>query len=138
VRRLGIGFCSLLAAVLLLACGEWPIGFRSVSFDEAHHLLGDPEISVVDAHASERRAGEPLPGALRWRLGKDDTVPASLPEGGVLIVASTTSVGHRSAAALARAGHSPVLLFVPENEEERSTLYTVALQSGGGELESGS
>ena len=47
-------------------------------------------------------------------------------QGGVLVIAPTTAEGYRRAAALSRSGSHPTYVCVPENADERSSLYALA------------
>jgi hypothetical protein len=123
-------FARWAGLLLTLACSQLPPSFEEVPLETARELLGDPRISLIDAVAGQAAEGSALPGGFRWDLGEgSEPAPRGLPTGGVLVVASNRPTAHRSAAALARAGNHPVLVFIPRNAEERSSLYALALQT---------
>ncbi len=120
---------ALLAAAALAACGEGPRSFREVPLAEASELLRDASVHVVEATDGPGRGFGTLRG-VRWRL--DATTADAQPEiadGPVLVLASSSRSAHRSAAALARAGHQPVWIFVPETDEERAALAASPLEA---------
>ena len=120
---------AALAALGSLAC-EPPPSFAEVELDDARRLLREPDVAVVDAVGGARHSLRVLPGAVRWTLTQSPaTPPDEIPSGPVLVVGASRPVGHRSAAALARAGNHPVYMFIPRDADERSSLYALALQS---------
>jgi hypothetical protein len=120
---------ALLLAALLAGCGDRPRSFREAGLPETERLLRDPSIRVVEALEGPARGFGTARG-LRWRL--DVPPPGGQPQvadGPVLVLGSSRDAGHRSAAALARAGHRPVWVFVPQTEEERAALAAPALEA---------
>ncbi len=120
---------ALLCASLLFACGEGPRSFRQATLAETSSLLADPSVSVVEAiEGSGRGLGSGR--SLLWRL--DDPLAGGQPElagGAVLVLGSSIGAAHRSAAAFARAGHTPVWVFVPETDRERAALAAHPLEA---------
>jgi hypothetical protein len=105
----------LLAAVVssLAACPAPPPSFRVVDLAEAKR--------AVEAHVLVLVEAAPVllhgPGA----------VTADIPAGaGVLVFGIDERSARSRAAALARAGNQPVLVFVPRDAEERGRFYAVA------------
>jgi len=92
--------------LLVLACSEPQRSFSVVSPQKARSLLRQGELSVVDTASTD--------------------APVS---GGVLVIASTAAAGYRKAAALSRSGSHPTYVCVPENADERSSLYALARQT---------
>ncbi len=130
MRRLVARIALVSAALWTLGCPGAPPRFEEISLDQARELLSTPEVSLVDAVSDQTGQPGPLPGGVRWKLGAD---PPERPEalanqGAVLVVGSAPRIAYRSAAALARAGNRPVYVFIPMNAEERSTLYSFALE----------
>ena len=103
-------------ASVLAACPAPPASFRVIELDEAKRLVERHEVLLVEAppdaaqrHRADRAAetGCPrTPGC--WCSGIDER--------------STRA----RAAALARAGNQPVLVFIPRDAEERGSFYAVA------------
>jgi len=108
--------CAGLLAVVtacLCACPAPPRSFRVVDLAEAQRLAGRHELVLVEAPAVLLRG--PTTGA------------AVIPEGaGVLVFGMDERSTRARAAALARAGNHPVLVFVPRDAEERGRFYAVA------------
>lgn len=120
---------ALLLVALLAGCGEGPRSFREATSSETSQLLRDPSVRVVEAIDGPGRGFGTARG-LRWRL--DVEPPGGQPlvaDGPVLVLGSSEVAAHRSAAALARAGHRPVWVFVPQTEEERAALAAPALEA---------
>jgi hypothetical protein len=120
---------ALLLVALLAGCGEAPRSFREATLPEASELLRDPSIRVVEALDGPGRGFGTARG-LRWRL--DVGPPGGQPEvgdGPVLVLGSSQDAAHRSAAALARSGHRPVWVFVPETDGERAALAAAPLEA---------
>jgi hypothetical protein len=120
---------ALLLVALLAGCGESPRSFREATLPETERLLRDPSVRVVEAIERPGRGFGTARG-LRWRL--DVAPPAGQPEvadGPVLVLGTSRDAGHRSAAALARSGHRPVWVFVPETDQERAALTAAPLEA---------
>jgi hypothetical protein len=105
----------LLASVLagLAACTAPPASFRVVDLAEAKRAVEARVLVLVEA----------APVLLR---GSSSTA-AEIPDGaGVLVFGIDERSARARAAALARAGNHPVLVFVPRDAEERGRFYAVA------------
>src|SRR5512134_2506265 len=101
--------CALLLAAVvtgLAACPSPPPSFRIVDLDEAKRAVEARVLVLVEA----------APVLLRGR----DSLAADVPKGaGVLVFGIDERSARARAAALARAGNQPVLVFVPRDAEER-------------------
>lgn len=116
---------AAIAAALLVACGA-PSAFRVVSLETARTLVRQGDTAVLDTLGEGERATGLPPGGVRWRVppGATPELP-ELPPTGVLVVASEAPLAYRSAAALVRAGHRPVYVFVTASADERRSLYAL-------------
>lgn len=105
----------LLAAVFtgLTACPAPPVSFRVVDLEEAKRAVEARALFLVEA----------APVLLRVPKGIAAPVPAGV---GVLVFGIDERSTRARAAALARAGNQPVLVFVPRDAEERGRFYAVA------------
>jgi hypothetical protein len=103
----------LLAAILGLASCSAPPSFRVVDLAEAQRAAETGAVSVVEALELQGRAADP----------KAAEVPAGR---GVLVFGMDERAARARAAAFARAGNQPVLVFVPRDAEERGRFYAVA------------
>ncbi len=107
---------ALLLALMttgLGACPAPPSSFRVVDLEEAERLAGTREVVLVEAPEvmpKHPRASEP-------------TYPGS----GVLVFGVNEHSTRARAAAIARAGNHPVLVFVPRDANERGRFYAVAI-----------
>jgi hypothetical protein len=101
-------------SAVLCACPAPPASFRVIELAEAQRLVQHHELILVEAP----RALPGSPGAAA------PDVPAGV---GVLVFGDDERSAHARAAALARAGNHPVLVFVPRNAEERGRFYAVAI-----------
>ncbi|MEE2703032.1 MAG: hypothetical protein VX614_03315 [Myxococcota bacterium] len=116
--------------MLATSCAESPSSFREISLDEARRMIADGDVTVVDALAEGLEPEPVLAGGLRWKAAPTaPELPPGLPGGAVLIVGSSPELGYGSAAALARAGHRPVYVFITRSRQERNALVAVALRS---------
>jgi hypothetical protein len=115
---------SALALLLSAACFELPASFARVGFDEAHRLVADPAVSLVEISAPEN---DGLPGAIAWSAVaiREGELP-ELPRGAVLLVGADAPSAYRAAALLVRSGNRPVRVFVPGSRDERSRLIALA------------
>jgi hypothetical protein len=113
MRALGGPALLFGVALALLACPAPPPSFRVVDLGEAQALVERREVILVEAPAVLRGAAAPeLP---------------EVPRGsGVLVFGIDERSTRMRAAALARAGNRPVLVFVPRDAEERGRFYAVA------------
>ena len=102
-------------AVALCACPPPPAQFRVVGLDEARSAIQREPLVVIEA-ALDPRTGEETPQA---------EVPAGA---GVLVFGLDARAARRRAAAFARAGNQPVLLFIPRDADERGRFYALATQ----------
>ena len=100
-------------ACVLGACPAPPVSFRVIAIDEAKRLAESHEVVLVEVPtallSAPRPAHPPIP------LGT-----------GVLVFGTDERSTRVRAAALARAGNHPVLVFVPRDAEERGRFYAVA------------
>ncbi|MGH2899790.1 MAG: hypothetical protein ACRDMZ_14040 [Solirubrobacteraceae bacterium] len=105
----------LLAAVVmsLAACPAPPPSFRIIDLAEAK--------SAVEAHVLV--LVEAAPVLLHGPSAHASDVPKDV---GVLVFGIDERSARARAAALARAGNQPVLVFVPRDAEERGRFYAVA------------
>lgn len=103
-------------ALALCACPAPPPQFRLVGLDEARRAVQGAKLAVVEA-AQDPRTGEALAEA---------EVPAGA---GVLVFGLDARAARKRAAAFARAGNQPVLLFIPRDADERGRFYALATQS---------
>lgn len=103
----------LLAAILGLASCSAPPSFRIVDLAEAQRAAETGAVAVVEALELHGRAADP----------KAAEVPAGR---GVLVFGMDERAARARAAAFARAGNQPVLVFVPRDAEERGRFYAVA------------
>ncbi len=106
---------ALLIAVagVVTACPAPPASFRVVDLDEAKRLVELRQVLLVEVEPALR--GGPKPAAPSERLAI-----------GVLVYGMDERSTRIRAAALARAGNHPVLVFVPRDAEERGRFYAVA------------
>jgi hypothetical protein len=109
--------CAVLlvsVSAVLCACPAPPAAFRVVELAEAQRLVEHHELILVEAPRVLVRS----PGA----------ATRDVPPGvGVLVFGDDERSTHARAAALARAGNHPVLVFVPRDAEERGRFYAVAI-----------
>ena len=112
VRAAHTGLLSVLIG--FLACGPRPPEFRVVGLEEASRAVAGQKLSVVEA----RDEASPQPS--------DPEVVA--PGTGVLIVGLDARAARMRAAAFARAGNHPVLVFIPRDADERGRFYAAATQ----------
>ena len=101
-----------IASAGLSACPAPPVSFRIVDLAEAKRLVETREVVLVEASelaTSPPAAGEPTPAGAA-----------------VLVFGVSESATRARAAALARAGNHPVLVFVPRDADERGRFYAVA------------
>ena len=106
---------TLVSAGLLavLSCGR-PASFRMVGFTEAQEAAKSGGVAVVEALELHGRSADPK-------------AAPDVPEGrGVLVFGMDERAARARAAAFARAGNQPVLVFVPRDAEERGRFYAVA------------
>jgi hypothetical protein len=131
--RRAIRPAALLSPVLLvLACGGAPRTFSHVSLERARELAGGSDVSIVDVLEAGVRDPGRLPRGIRWRVDRSGAIgtaegTADVPEGDVLVVATSPEVAYRSAAVLARSGNRSVYVFIAGSQEERSTLVATLL-----------
>ena len=106
---------ALLVSVscVLVACSAPPASFRVIDIEEAKRLVERHEVVLVEAPPVLLSA--PKLAAPSVRLGA-----------GVLVFGIDERSTRVRAAALARAGNHPVLVFVPRDAEERGRFYAVA------------
>ena len=102
-------------ALALCACPAPPAQFQVVGLDEARRAIQREPLVVIEA-APDPRTGESAPEA---------EVPAGA---GVLVFGLDARAARMRAAAFARAGNQPVLLFIPRDAAERGRFYAVASQ----------
>jgi hypothetical protein len=100
-------------AACLSACPAPPASFRVVDLAEAKRLVEQHEVVLVEAPLV--LLGAPKPAVPAVRLGTT-----------VLVFGIDERSTRARAAALARAGSHPVLVFVPRDAEERGRFYAVA------------
>jgi len=105
-----VAFCASLIA--LTSCGR-PASFRMVDLGEAQEAAQAGDLAVIEALDRDTRATDP----------KAERVPAGR---GVLVFGMDERAARAQAAAFARAGNQPVLVFVPRDAEERGRFYAVA------------
>jgi hypothetical protein len=122
----------VLPVLLILGCGGAPRTFSHVSLERARELLASSGISIVDALEVGVRDPGRLPGGIRWRVDRSGAIGTpegtpQVPEGPVLVVATSPEVAYRSAAVLARSGNRSVYVFIAGSQEERSTLVATLL-----------
>ncbi|MBM4335773.1 MAG: hypothetical protein FJ108_07665 [Deltaproteobacteria bacterium] len=101
-----------ISCAALCACPAPPVSFRVVDLDEAKRLVETREVVLVEAPelaTSAPSVGEPTP-----------------PGAAVLVFGVSEAATRARAAALARAGNRPVLVFVPRDADERGRFYAVA------------
>jgi len=98
--------------VALFGCAPRPPEFREVGLEEARALVQAQRLTVVEALADTRREA------------RDGS--AAQPEGGVLVFGLDAKAARARAAIFARAGHRPVLVFIPKDADERGRFYAVA------------
>ena len=109
------GRVALALALALCACSPPPAQFQVVGLDEARRAIQREPLVVIEA-APDPRTGEPAP-------------EAAVPEGaGVLVFGLDARAARVRAAAFARAGNQPVLLFIPRDADERGRFYALASQ----------
>jgi len=112
-------------ALLAWGCGDRPASFAEIDLHTAGELA--ERMTLVEVVASSAAATLPSGPAIVWEVEADAPVaPPDLPRGPVLIVAPSSSVGYRCAAALARSGNLEVRLVIVGNAEDRHTLYARA------------
>jgi hypothetical protein len=100
-------------ACVVTACPAAPVRFRVIAIEEAKRLVESHAVVLVE-----------VPPAL-MTAPKDAAVPVH--RGTAVLVFGIDERSTRvRAAALARAGNHPVLVFVPRDAEERGRFYAVA------------
>lgn len=109
------GRIGCVIVLALCACSPRPAQFRVVGLDEARRAVEQERLAVIEA-AVDPRTGEPAPEA---------AVPAGA---GVLVFGLDARAARVRAAAFARAGNQPVLLFIPRDADERGRFYALASQ----------
>jgi hypothetical protein len=102
------------AGWLWLAC-SMPASFRVVDLAEARVLLERDRLVAIEA----------LPDTGTGARGSEAEVP---PPTGVLIFGLDAKAARARAAAFARAGNQPVVVFIPRDAEERGRFYALASQ----------
>ena len=102
----------LLALSGFFGCAPRPPEFREVGLEEARTLVQAERLTVVEAFADPRK--QAADGA------------AIQPDAGVLVFGLDAKAARARAAIFARAGHRPVLVFIPRNADERGRFYAVA------------
>jgi hypothetical protein len=100
-------------AGVVSACPAPPVRFRVIAIEEAKRLVESHEVVLVEVPPT-------LLGAPK------DAVPSIRRGAGVLVFGIDLRSTRVRAAALARAGNHPVLVFVPRDAEERGRFYAVA------------
>ena len=100
-------------ACVVTACPAPPVRFRVIAIEEAQRLVLRHEVVLVE-----------VPPALL--SAPKEAVPAIRRGTGVLVFGVDERSTRARAAALARAGNHPVLVFVPRDAEERGRFYAVA------------
>jgi hypothetical protein len=105
----------LLAGLItgLFGCPAPPASFRVLGLAEAEQVASDHALLLVEAP----------PVFLRTPVRVSPAIP---PGAGVLVYGTDERATRAYAAALARAGNHPVLVFVPRDAEERGRFYAVA------------
>ncbi len=103
----------LSAALVAVSSCSRPASFRMVDLAEAQNAAEAGVLTVVEALELHDRAADP----------KVDEVPAGR---GVLVFGMDERAARARAAAFARAGNQPVLVFVPRDADERGRFYAVA------------
>ena len=109
------GRIGLVLGLTLCACAPRPVEFRVVGLDEAQRAIQREPLTVIEA-ALDPRTGAPA---------AETTVPEG---GGVLVFGLDARAARVRAAAFARAGNQPVLLFIPRDADERGRFYALASQ----------
>jgi hypothetical protein len=107
---------TLLLALLvslpgLFGCAPRPPEFREVGLEEARTVVQAQRLTVVEAFADPHKQEQDRPVE---------------PDGGVLVFGLDAKAARARAATFARAGHRPVLVFIPKNADERGRFYAVA------------
>lgn len=102
-----------IVATGLSACPAAPVSFRIVDLEEAQRLVRAHEVVLVEVP-------EIVPGAAKA------IAPSYTPGSGVLVFGVDERSTRAHAAAVARAGNHPVLVFVPRDADERGRFYAVA------------
>ena len=118
---------ALLACAFLLgACIDAPASFEPIELSRARELLQSGAVVVIDAAAPEDPRRPAPPGGVRWLVSAGATLELpELPDGAVLVVAGSQSIGFRSAAALARVRNGPVYVVITGSAEDRGRLYAL-------------
>lgn len=100
-------------ACVVSACPAPPVRFRVIAIEEAKRLVETNAVVLVE-----------VPPAL-MTAPKDPSAPVHR-GAAVLVFGNDLRSTRVRAAALARAGSHPVLVFVPRDAEERGRFYAVA------------
>jgi hypothetical protein len=103
----------LLALSSLFGCAPRPPEFREVGLEEARTLVQGEGLTVVEAFADPRRQAQ------------ESATPVRA-DGGVLVFGLDAKAARARAATFARAGHRPVLVFIPKDADERGRFYAAA------------
>jgi hypothetical protein len=97
-----------------------------VSLEEVRPLVARGEVEVVEVLEAGRPGAGVYPGATPWRPSDDRSRIPAIGSAGALVVGESADSAFRAAAALARADHDPVYVFIPRTQEERQALVALA------------
>jgi len=124
----------VLGLFALLACGPGPSHFSEIDLQQARRVAAAATVIEI---VSGQEAPSPRPGAsLRWEVEERMPLAApAVPRGPLLVVAPTSLLGYRCAAALARGGNSQVRLVIVGSAEDRHELFALAREPHAREQE---
>jgi hypothetical protein len=124
--RIPGALCALLAAFGTWGCSELPRSFQTLSLDEVRPLVAAGSVEVVEVLRPGPATVRMYPDAVPWHPSIDGSEPPPLRSRAALVVGSEADAVYRAAAALARADHGPLYVFIPRTPEERQALVALA------------